>query len=203
MADYSLILASRSPRRRELLARAGFEFTICPPEVDELVEEGWTPEECAVRLARQKVHDVVGRLAQRGAMSGDGKRLVVLGADTVVALGDKIFGKPKSPEHAYNMLWTLSRNPHRVITGVCLWPLGSDEPLIAWDVTYVNMRPMTDFELISYIESGEGMDKAGGYAIQETADRYIKSIVGAYDNVVGLPIDLVSRLLARWERGHG
>lgn len=196
--DYRLILASQSPRRKQLLTRAGFRFEVMLPCLEECVDPSWTPEECAWKLARQKAENVVSSLAK----AATSPKQIVLAADTVVALDERIFGKPESAQHAYEMLWLLSRNRHRVVTGVCLWPVG-EEPLIAWDVTYVRMRPMTDSELWSYVESGEGTDKAGGYAIQESADRYIESIAGAYDNVVGLPVGLVRELLGRWQSRCG
>ncbi len=191
MAEH-LILASQSPRRKRLLTEAGFHFKVHPAQIEEIVDSSWTPEECAQKLARQKAEHVLRKLSI-SEIDGPEKK-IILAADTVVALDGKIFGKPKNDEHGYEMLRALSHNIHSVITGVCLWPLG-EIPLVDRDVTYVKMRPMTDCEIREYVASGEGRDKAGSYAIQETADRFIDSIDGAYDNVVGLPIQLVKRLL--------
>lgn len=190
-----LILASQSPRRRQLLLDAGFTLEVCSPGIEETVDAGWTPEQCVCHLARQKGLAVVSRLRAEGRPPG----ALVLAADTVVALGSEIFGKPRDEAHAYHILYQLSHNRHRVITGVCLWPLMRAEPYVDCDTTYVRMHPMSDGQIRDYIRSGEGMDKAGAYALQETGERYVEKIEGAFDNVVGLPVQLVHKLIAAWD----
>lgn len=188
----TIILASKSPRRKQLLAAAGIAFRIYPSQVQEVIQSHWTPEQCATNLAQQKAQWVVDRLR-----SEEENQHIVLGADTVVAIGNEIFGKPANDEDAYQMLWRLSRTPHRVITGICLYPLWRPKCIVDYDITFVHMRPLNDKEIKTYIESREGADKAGSYAIQETAESYVNKIEGDYDNVVGLPVALVKQLILR------
>ena len=201
-SNFNLILASQSPRRIELLKAAGFDFEVAPANIEETVAPAWSPEECVCELARNKAACVMQRvLATAGSVSRqEPATTVILAADTVVALEREIFGKPRDRQDAYRILYALSHHPHRVITGVCLWPTTRSEPLIAFDVTRIRMRAMTDAEIWAYIDTGEGMDKAGAYALQETGERYVAQIEGAFDNVVGLPIALVRQLLAQWQQ---
>lgn len=196
-----LILASQSPRRKQLLEEAGFLFEICLPDCEEKILPAWSPEECVLNLARQKAQSVVNSLRSSEKLPGRSwESSLVLAADTVVALGKEIFGKPKDFEDAYKMLWNLSRNKHRVITGVCLWSLASKDCLLEYETTYVSMRPLTHEEIQRYILSGESDGKAGAYAIQETADQYVQKLEGNFDNVVGLPIELVKKLIQKWQK---
>jgi septum formation protein len=189
-----LILASQSPRRQQLLHDAGFTFAVCPPHIDEHLDPTWTPEQSVCELSRRKGAAVVAELRRQGRNDS-----LVLAADTLVALANEIFGKPHDETHAHYILQKLSHHRHRVITGVCLWPLGRVEPFVAYDTTYVHMHPMSESEIQDYIRSGEGMDKAGAYALQESGERYVESIEGAFDNVIGLPVQLVKELLALWQ----
>ena len=193
-----LILASASPRRKTLLRQAGFDFEIIEPQVSETIQAKWSPEKCVQELACQKAQDVVARIMQQSANSRPIE--IVLAADTVVAIANEILGKPRDFTDAYQMLWRLSRTRHRVLTGICLWPLSWKHGMTSLATTYVEMRPMSAQEIQAYVESGEAMGKAGAYAIQETADRFVRHIDGDFDNVVGLPIRLVRQMLDQWQR---
>jgi len=180
-----MILASASSRRKELLEEAGIDFTVAHAGVDERLPERGDPHEVATKNARAKAAAVVAR----GSAAGD----AVLGADTVVALEDRIFGKPGDVADARRMLGLLSNTTHRVVTGVALavsgrWFVSSME-------TKVTMRLIPDEEIDNYVASGESSGKAGAYAIQETAERFVTGIDGPYDNVVGLPVALVRGLM--------
>ncbi|HEX5411524.1 MAG TPA: Maf family protein [Terriglobia bacterium] len=183
-----LILASNSPRRRELLRNAGFQFDVRPSGIAEARLPNESPEDFARRLARDKALDVA-RQSQAGC--------VVLGADTVVSVNGEILEKPVDSADAARMLQILSGRTHRVITGVCL--VRAPESVLAWrhETTSVTFRKLTDEEIESYVASGEPFDKAGGYAIQGLASRFVPRIEGCYFNVVGLPIPMVSEILKR------
>lgn len=181
-----LILASASPRRRQLLAEAGFDFDVVEPPVGEPEDlpAGLTPTRRAEALAYFKARLV----AERGAGG------CVLGADTIVSLGGQVLGKAADCGEAGRMLSRLSGTRHAVITGVALVDQAVGR-LIASETTYVTMRPMSDREIADYVHSGEWAGKAGAYAIQETADRFVAKLEGSFSNVVGLPIELVRRML--------
>ncbi|MBM4152528.1 MAG: septum formation inhibitor Maf [Kiritimatiellaceae bacterium] len=170
-----LILASTSPRRAELLKCAGISFEIIPPQADEKPLRGESPIEYAVRTAREKAQSLP---VQPGR--------VVLGADTVVTLNGQILGKPADVRDAHAMLRMLSGQQHDVITGVCLH--SADKTVCFHTSTAVQFRPISDAEIIAYIASGDPMDKAGAYAIQNGAAGMVKRIDGSYSNVVGLPL---------------
>jgi septum formation protein len=189
-APTRLILASASPRRRELLAQAGFEFEVHPAHIPEDPLPGEDPVAYVIRLAREKAQAVFARLsADSGAQPG----LTVLGADTTVTLDGHILGKPSDATDAARMLRLLSGRSHRVITGVALVTAQSAES--AAEATTVRFLTLSESEIASYIATGEPMDKAGAYAIQGRAARWIPRIEGCYFNVVGLPLALVSTLL--------
>jgi septum formation protein len=184
--DGPLVLASASPRRRELLASRGLAFEVVPPPlVEPAGAEHVGPVQRAEALAFFKAR-AVARL-RPGAW--------VLGADTLVALGDRVLGKPAGPAAARRMLRALSGTRHAVITGVAL--LGPERRLLASRTTHVTMRPLFEADIEAYLASGEWVGKAGAYAIQETADRFVERVEGSFTNVVGLPVELVDRLLAR------
>jgi septum formation protein len=189
--DYfkKLILASASPRRRDLLGEAGYHFEIVPAVADEpdVTGQKISPEQAAQALAYIKAKDVADRMEEPA---------VVLGADTLVACDGDILGKPVDAAHAREMLYRLSRTHHRVITGVVLIDTMIGKELSEFAVSWITMRPMTEKEIDDYIDSGEWEGKAGGYAVQETADRYIVKIDGSFSNVVGLPMELVSEMLS-------
>jgi septum formation protein len=181
-----LVLASASPRRRELLAQAGYSFEVHPANVPEEPLPNEDPTAYVTRLAREKALAVYNELGDPQA--------TVLGADTTVTLDDHILGKPESPADAARMLRLLSGRTHRVLTGVALVTATSTE--VAAEVTAVQFLTLSDEEIDVYIATGEPMDKAGAYAIQGRAARWIPRIEGCYFNVVGLPIALVSSLLS-------
>jgi septum formation protein len=201
-----LVLASASPRRQELLRNAGIAFVVQPADIDETPRDGESPRDCAERLAREKA------LAVFGARPAD----CILGADTIVAVDGNILGKPRDAADAVRMLRLLSGRVHEVITGVCVVEAvgrgqgsvvsgntgGVDEELsggprlsTASATTLVTMSEVSDADIREYIATGEPMDKAGAYAIQGGAARWIPRIEGDYSNVVGLPVALVWRML--------
>src|ERR1700720_2653841 len=180
-----LVLASASPRRQELLRSAGITFEVQPAHIAEDPLPGEAAKECAERLAREKALAVARRRPHD----------IVLGADTVVVVDGQLLGKPSDAADAARMLRLLSGREHRVITGVCLVVNG--QPSVASETTIVTMSEITDKEIAEYVASGEPMDKAGAYAIQGIASRWICRIEGDYSNVVGLPVALVWRMLRR------
>jgi septum formation protein len=193
-----LVLASASPRRRELLAQAGFSFQVHPAHIpeDPLADED--PITYVTRLAREKAEAVFRELAAANGSTGKGRldgksSLAVLGADTTVTLDNHILGKPEDAADAARMLRLLSGRTHRVITGVALVTAEGAE--VAAEATAVRFLTLSDEEIASYVATGEPMDKAGAYAIQGLAARWIPRIEGCYFNVVGLPLALVSTLL--------
>ena len=198
-----LVLASASPRRRELLAQAGYTFSVHPAHIPEEPRVNEDPIAYVTRLAREKAEAVYRELSTPGTdapkerldgNSLDGKSLAVLGADTTVTLDNHILGKPEDAAHAARMLRMLSGRSHRVITGVAL--VSAEAVETAAEVTAVRFLTLSDEEIEAYAASGEPMDKAGAYAIQGQAARWIPRIEGCYFNVVGLPLALVSTLLA-------
>jgi septum formation protein len=193
-----LVLASESPRRAELLRAAGFEFDVQPARVDESVHADEDPEEYVVRVATLKAEVVVPLAEGRP----------VLGADTVVVVDREILGKPADDADARRMLRLLSGREHLVLTAVCLvtFPprlIGLDEQGGPWqldtavEATTVEFSRLTDAEITWYIGTGEPFGKAGGYAIQGLASRFIPRVAGSYSNVVGLPVSLVYNLCSR------
>ena len=186
-----LILASASPRRRELLARLNRPFRVVPPRADETLPKGEPPERAACILARRKAESVAAREI----------RGLVLGADTLVVAGEAVIGKPRDAHHAAEILTLLSSQPHDVITGICILDTATGRSHEAFDRTRITMRPMTSEQIQEYIASGEPMGKAGAYAIQETGDRFVERVEGSFSNVVGLPLELLERLLPEFEDG--
>jgi septum formation protein len=178
-----LVLASASPRRQELLRNAGITFEVQPAHIPEDPLPGEAARDCAERLAREKA------LAVARQRPHD----IVLGADTVVVVDGKLLGKPSDAADAVRMLRMLSGREHQVITGVCL--VVSGQPSVASETTLVTVSEITDQEIADYVASAEPMDKAGAYAIQGIASRWIPRIEGDYSNVVGLPVALVWRML--------
>ena len=185
-----IILASKSPRRRELLAQAGYEFDIIPSEKEELMEGG-TAENIVTNLARVKANDVYNRFKE--------KNPIVIGADTIVVYKGEIFGKPKSQDDATRMLKQLSGKTHEVMTGVCI--VSSDKKIAFCETTKVTFYELTEQEIETYINTGDPLDKAGAYGIQGVFAKHIKGIVGDYYNVVGLPISRIYQELKKYEVG--
>jgi septum formation protein len=178
-----IVLASASPRRQELLRNAGIEFVVSPANIPEVRHHGEAPQIFAERMAREKA---------RAVWDSD-EHQNVLGADTVVVVDDLVLGKPEDQQDATRMLRLLSGRKHHVITGVCLVRSGFED--VRSETTAVHFLALTDADIREYIASGEPMDKAGAYAIQGMASRWISRIEGDYSNVVGLPVELVLQML--------
>jgi nucleoside triphosphate pyrophosphatase len=188
-----LILASASPRRAELLRSAGYEFDIHEVDIDERAKPGELPAEYVARLATEK-----SSRALSDVVSGFGQpidEVIALGADTAVVVGEAILGKPHDAEDAARMLRRLSGRSHQVMTGVCLQT--TQRSVSHVEISSVTFAPLSEDQIAWYVASGEGLDKAGGYAIQGLASRFIPRIEGSYSNVVGLPIAVVDGLLSR------
>jgi septum formation protein len=184
-----LILASSSPRRRELLTQAGFTFEVHPAHIPEDPLAGEDPIAYVIRLARAKAEAVFAEISSKESAPPQ----VVLGADTTVTLDNHILGKPTDAADAARMLRLLSGRTHRVITGVALASAQRTE--VAAEVTGVRFLTLSNEEIAAYIATGEPMDKAGAYGIQGRAARWIPRVEGCYFNVVGLPLALVSVML--------
>jgi septum formation protein len=190
-----LILASASPRRRELLTHAGFSFQVQSIPIHEDPRPHEDHIHLVKRLAREKA-EAVFNAHQTPNASGD--PLLVLGADTVVVCDHEILNKPIDDADAARMLRLLAGRTHQVSTGVCLVsPLGAE---VAAETTRVSMLTLSDEEILAYVATGEPMDKAGAYAIQGRASRWIPRIVGCYFNVVGLPVALVNTMIESAQR---
>lgn len=185
-----LILASGSPRRRELLGMTGLKFDVVTRDTDETVKEGIDPAVAALELSARKAL-AVSELPQCGGC-------VVIGADTVVSLDGKPFGKPKDEEDAFRMLSALSDRTHTVYTGVAI--VNSDRSVVRFvESTEVHFFPLTERQIRDYLATGEYADKAGGYAIQGGGAVFVSGIIGDYYNVMGLPI---GRLMQEMQRIH-
>ena len=179
-----LVLASKSPRRREILKNAGIDFTVRVADADETIPEGTKPEDAVVFLAARKAMAVPRENDE-----------VVLGADTVVVLDDMILGKPKDKNDAFNMIKRLSGRVHSVFTGVCA--IGNGISLTFAEETKVEFYPLSNNEIYDYINTNEPYDKAGAYGIQGLASKFIRGIEGDYFNVVGLPVSSVYKKIIK------
>jgi nucleoside triphosphate pyrophosphatase len=181
----ALVLASSSPRRRELLAGLGLAFTIRPVDLDETPLPGETPAACVRRLA-------TGKAAARAA-PGE----LVLAADTLVVLGDELLGKPRDPEDARRMLGRIAGREHTVLTGVALEEVAEDGEVrrtATVESSRVRMAAMSEEEIAWYVATGEPLDKAGSYAVQGLGALFVEEVFGNYTNVVGLPLPATGRL---------
>ncbi len=190
MGSMRLVLASRSPRRVELLTRAGYRFEVAPADIDERRLDGEVPRELVRRLAREKAAAVAPR--HPGA--------VVLGADTLVVVDGAVLGKPDGAAGAAAMLRRLSGRAHEVLTGVALQ--AGDRCRDGVQSTRVVFRALSPDDVAWYVATGESADKAGSYSIQGRASRFVTRIEGSYTNVVGLPIELVDDLLREFADGE-
>jgi septum formation protein len=184
-----LVLASSSPRRRELLAQAGFSFSVAPAAIVEARRQDEPAIAYVTRLAREKAATVWARQSAAGDHG-----LLVLGADTTVVAADgQILEKPVDAADAARMLRLLAGTTHKIVTGVAL--ASSTGVEVAAEVTYVSMVTISDAEIAAYVATGEPMDKAGGYGIQGYAARWVPRVHGCYFNVMGLPLALVSSMI--------
>ena len=185
-----LILASASPRRAQLLRAAGFTFDTVDADVDESIRPGELPSAYVRRLAAEKSATPLTKVAPRVATTHD---LIILGADTAVVIDGEILGKPRDDEDAARLLRRLSGTRHEVLTGVSLRQGTAEVGRV--ETTVVYFRALREEDIAWYVASGEGRDKAGAYAIQGLASRFIPRIDGSYSNVVGLPVACVAELL--------
>ena len=189
----SIILASTSPRRHQILKESGIKYSFIKPTADEEKEKKRlktnNPYKIACGLAYVKAASVAHRV----------KKGIILGSDTIVALKGKIIGKPRSRKEAYHIIRDLSRNTHVVVTAVAFIDARTGKTLITYDETFVTFKKLSDAWIREYVRDNHVMDKAGAYAVQEDSDPYIKSIKGSYYNVVGLPIEKVKAVLKNWD----
>jgi len=193
-----MVLASASPRRRQLLAEAGYTFDVVPPDVDEASypTAAPSPQRHAEQLALAKARDVAPRYPDS----------LIIGADTLVDFDGEIIGKPRDAEDAERITRKLFSAPHKVITGLALVRLSDRTQIVRSDVTTVYPRTMTQEQIAEHVAGGSWQDKAGAYAIQETGDAFVERIEGSLTNVMGLPMELLQRLLADLSPGsspHG
>lgn len=183
--DPIIILASNSPRRRELLSQIGLSFITDPSDVDEQVQAGEPPESYAVRVALDKARAAAVR-------AGKG---IIIAADTIVVLGDTLLGKPADRLDAERMLSLLSGRMHVVITGLAIIDAAEGKTVTGTSLTRVWFRDLSQDDITSYVKSGEPLDKAGAYGIQGKGALFVRKIEGCYFNVVGLPLSLLGELL--------
>lgn len=184
--DATVVLASASPRRQELLRQVGIPFAVDPSQVEETLDPAWAVAEVAERLAERKALDVAGRHPDAD---------VVIGADTVVVLENQPLGKPEDAQDAVRMLKQLSGKTHEVYTGYALVAPKTQRQVVGSACTRVTFRALSDEEIVRYVASNEPMDKAGAYAIQGLASLFVERIEGDYFNIVGLPIVQVNLAL--------
>ena len=182
-----LILASQSPRRRHLLKEAGYDFTVVPPSnsAECGICSGENPAQLVARLAYQKAADVA-QLFSEG---------LILGCDTIAECDGQILGKPEDESHARQILQTLSGREHRVFSGLCLWRLPGKEPRVEVDVTTLRMDRLSDVQLDEYLQSGSWEGKAGAFGYQDRLG-WVHVVEGSESNVVGLPMELLARMMA-------
>ncbi len=185
-----LILASASPRRQDLLRQLGFGFDIVLPEHEEPKDLSGelSPPELAEALSFYKARSAAQQLKQE----------IILAGDTIATLNGEIFGKPDDRNDASRIMQRIAGTTHLVITGITLLNAESHERLIAHEVTSVTMRRLDEAELNDYLDSGDWQGKAGAYGIQDRGDQFVTNIDGSFENVVGLPVDLVTRMLSSW-----
>ncbi len=182
-----IILASKSPRRREILENTKVKFSVKESKIEEVIKESELPKQTVMRLAYEKALDV----------AKNNHKSVVIGADTIVVINEQILGKPKNEEEAYNMIKLLSGKTHYVITGFALINLNLDKTIIDCEVSKVTFKELTKECINDYISTKESLDKAGAYGIQGFGSLLVKSIEGDYFNIVGLPISKVSDYLKK------
>lgn len=192
-ASPTLILASGSPRRQELIRLLGLPVEVVPSHVDEDTPEDWTPRQIVEGLSLRKALSVKEQLAGQASVDS-----IVVGSDTIVVLDNEVMGKPRDTEDAIRMLELLSGRTHEVYTGVSCVRVSDGETVTTHRVTRVRMRSLTAEQISRYVATGEPNDKAGAYGIQEIGALLVESIDGCYFNVVGLPVSLLSEMLEKY-----
>lgn len=180
-----IILASASPRRKEILENTNLKFRIIKSDIDEKIFEGESPQQVVMRLSFEKCMDI----------ACNNESSLVIGADTIVVLDDMILGKPKDKDEAYCMLKKLSNKVHQVITGISLINLEGNKKIIDYVVSNVKFKDLSEEDIKDYIQTNESLDKAGAYGIQGYGALLVEEIKGDYFNIVGLPISKISDLL--------
>ncbi|WP_099187571.1 Maf family protein [Tepidibacter mesophilus] len=184
----NIVLASASPRRKELLSNLKLDFEIIKSDIEEFVNDKDTPESVAMSLSFQKAIDIANKTSENS---------IVIAADTIVVLDEKILGKPMNEQDAFNTLAQLSGKYHKVITGICVLRLSDNKKIVDYEVTKVKMREFSDAQIKRYIKTKEPMDKAGSYGIQGYGSLLVEKINGDYFNVVGLPVSKLGQILYR------
>lgn len=185
-----IALASQSPRRRELLSKAAYEFRVFPVKVSEIIDENLKPAEAASQIATNKV---LAATQQYKELKQPG--FLILGVDTIVVLGKRILGKPRNYSEATHFLRSLSGKTHGVISGICLCESGSTKLWSGAEMTEVMFKTLSEKEIADYVAGGEPMDKAGAYAIQGEGGKFVSSYTGSKSNVVGLPMERLEKVL--------
>jgi septum formation protein len=189
LKEFSVVLASKSPRRQELLRGMGVEFVVCPSDAREMILPQWNPDEVVRQLASQKADEVYDRLVPESE-----KQLLVIGGDTIVVADGRVLGKPHDTEEAARMLRLLSGRIHRVYSGICIRT--ASEKLVDHDVAEVTFAPLSDDDISYYVERYHPLDKAGSYGVQEWIGyRGISRLEGSFYNVMGLPTHLLWNML--------
>ncbi len=185
----SIVLASASPRRKQLLAEAGYKFTVCPADIDEsaISPKGLKPCEYAKRLALAKAKNVAAEFPDH----------IVIGVDTVIDFEGQIIGKPHNAKEAEEITRKLFSKAHKVITAVAIVRLNSGIEMVSSDTTTIYPKKMTDEQIAKHIRGGSWRGKAGAYAIQETGDEFVERIAGSLTNVMGLPMELLQKMLTQ------
>lgn len=191
--NQKLILASESPRRRQLLSEAGFSFDVVSVKVSEIPDKNLNVNDQILDIARRKARHSYAQLKSSRA-----EGFIVISADTEVIFGGGPLGKPQDRDDAYRILKLLSGTIHEVKTAVCMISSPSDQELSHVETTIISFKALSDDEIWTYIDTKEPMDKAGAYGIQGHGGKFVEKIEGSFDNVVGLPIHVVRNLLAQF-----
>lgn len=206
MADYkglALVLASSSPRRQELIGLLQFPVIVKASHADESVPEEWEPAKIVEELSLRKARATEESLSVDGmGVEPTPESWVIVGSDTIVVVDGKVLGKPADQEDAFRMLSSLQGQQHEVYTGVACLPGGAlmdKPPVVSHTVSQVTFSPMTEQEIWSYIRTGEPMDKAGAYGVQGMGALFIEKIAGDFFSVMGLPVNRLYQMLAKWD----
>lgn len=181
-----IVLASASPRRRELLEMLKIKFDVIPDDSPETISRDFAPHMVVCELAKNKGSNVIAKICEEA---------IVISADTIVVLDNQILGKPKNEDDARKMLMMLSGNVHEVYTGVSVTDTKTNKNICFYERTCVKFRDLSDSEILAYIQTGEPMDKAGAYGIQSLGALFVEKIDGDYMNVVGLPVCELGKVL--------
>lgn len=191
--NYQLILASESPRRKQLLVEAGFHFETLLVKVSEIPHKSLTVNAKILANSKEKSEAALDRLKSTGPRP----QYILLTADTEVVLNDELLGKAQSPEHAFQMLRSLSGRIHEVKTGMCLLESKSMKTVTHLETTQIHFKKLSDQTILEYLSTGEYVDKAGAYAIQGLGRALVENFEGSYSNVVGLPIEAFKKILSQ------